>query len=101
MPSPPESTPTPEVIAPALVEINPRSDEFFMDEALRMARKAFAIGEVPVGAVVVSGGRVIARAYNQVEMLKDENSSDRGLISTRAGAMTSGVGVDSGGDGIA
>lgn len=81
-----ESTPTPEVIAPALVEINFRSDEFFMDEALRMARRAFAIGEVPVGAVVVSGGRVIARAYNQVEMLKDATAHAEMLAITQAEA---------------
>jgi tRNA(adenine34) deaminase len=46
-------------------------DEEFMAEALRQARKAAAGGEVPVGAVVVRDGRVIARGYNQVELLKD------------------------------
>ena len=46
-------------------------DEEFMGEALRQARKAAAAGEVPVGAVVVREGRVIARGYNQVELLKD------------------------------
>lgn len=42
-----------------------------MAEALRQARKAASGGEVPVGAVVVRDGRVIARGYNQVELLKD------------------------------
>ena len=40
----------------------------FMGEALRLARKAFQADEVPVGAVVVRAGRIIARAYNQVEL---------------------------------
>lgn len=42
-----------------------------MNEALREARKAFAEDEVPVGAVLVKDGRIIARGRNQVEMLKD------------------------------
>ena len=47
------------------------SDETFMREALRLARKAFEKEEVPVGAIVVRNGKIIARAFNQVEMLKD------------------------------
>ncbi len=46
-------------------------DEKFMLEALKEAWKAFLKDEVPVGAVLVQEGRVIARGYNQVEMLKD------------------------------
>lgn len=46
-------------------------DERFMLEALKEAWKAFLSGEVPVGAVLVKNGHVIARGYNQVEMLKD------------------------------
>lgn len=46
-------------------------DEKFMIEALKEAWKAFEKGEVPIGAVLVQNGRVIARGYNQVEMLKD------------------------------
>ncbi len=46
-------------------------DEKFMLEALREAWKAFQKKEVPVGAVLVKEGRVIARGYNQVEMLND------------------------------
>lgn len=42
-----------------------------MLEALKEAWKAFVAEEVPVGAVLVKKGRVIARGYNQVEMLKD------------------------------
>lgn len=46
-------------------------DERFMLEALKEAYKAYLADEVPVGAVLVKAGRVIARGYNQVEMLKD------------------------------
>jgi len=46
-------------------------DERFMLEALKESVKAFDAGEVPVGAVLVKKGRVIARGHNQVEMLKD------------------------------
>lgn len=43
----------------------------FMEEALKEARKAAAIGEVPVGAVIVRDGEIIARAHNLVETRKD------------------------------
>ena len=46
-------------------------DEKFMLEALKEAWKAFEAEEVPVGAVLVKDKQVIARGYNQVEMLKD------------------------------
>ncbi|MCB1112692.1 MAG: nucleoside deaminase [Chlamydiales bacterium] len=42
-----------------------------MIEALKEAWRAYQYEEVPVGAVLVHGGRIIARGYNQVEMLKD------------------------------
>ena len=57
-----------------------------MREALRLAKKAYAAEEVPVGAVVVRGGRVIARAYNQVEMLKDATAHAEMLALTQAEA---------------
>ncbi len=46
-------------------------DIFFMRQALDEARQAFAADEVPVGAVVVCGGNVVARAHNLTEMLCD------------------------------
>jgi len=46
-------------------------DTLFMREALKEARKAYQAGEVPVGAVLVAHQKVIARAHNQVELLKD------------------------------
>ena len=62
------------------------TDESFMSEALRLARKAFEQEEVPVGAVVVRGGRIIARAWNQVEMLKDATAHAEMLAITQAEA---------------
>jgi tRNA(adenine34) deaminase len=47
------------------------NDEFFMQQALKEARKAQEKGEVPIGAVVVMNGQVIGRGFNQVEMLND------------------------------
>jgi tRNA(adenine34) deaminase len=41
------------------------SDEFWMEEALREAQRALALGEVPVGAVVVNDGRIVGRGCNQ------------------------------------
>ncbi len=51
--------------------IDLNSDEYFMNEAIKEAKKALRNDEVPVGAVVVHNGVVIGRGYNQVEILKD------------------------------
>ena len=45
--------------------------EKFMDIAFREAEKAFKIGEIPVGAIIVKDGVIIGKGYNQVETLKD------------------------------
>ena len=47
------------------------NDEQFMQEALREAQAAFSEKEVPIGGVVVCGGRIIARAHNYTERLTD------------------------------
>jgi tRNA(adenine34) deaminase len=47
------------------------SDEYFMNEALKEARKGFEQEEVPVGAVVVNHNRIIARACNMTQQLND------------------------------
>lgn len=47
------------------------SDEYFMQLALKEAQKAFDEGEVPVGAIVVSGNRIIGKGYNLTERLHD------------------------------
>jgi len=53
------------------MELSVFSDEQFMREALKEARKAFDADEVPVGAVVVANNRIIARAHNLTERLND------------------------------
>ena len=65
---------------------DPDLDALFMRQALLFAEKAFKAGEVPVGAVVVQNGRVIARAYNQVELLKDATAHAEMLAVTQAEA---------------
>ncbi|NCB08933.1 MAG: nucleoside deaminase [Bacteroidia bacterium] len=51
--------------------IEPFNDEYFMKRAFAEAVVAFEKGEVPVGAVVVSNGKIIARAHNLTETLND------------------------------
>jgi len=64
--------------------IDLQSDHYFMGEALRLARRAFAAEEVPVGAVIVREDRIVARAYNQVELLKDATAHAEMLALTQA-----------------
>lgn len=54
-------------------------DEFFMNEAIKCAKKAAAIGEAPIGAVIVKNGEIISRAYNRRE--KDKNALKHAEIS--------------------
>jgi tRNA(adenine34) deaminase len=64
--------------------IDLQSDDYFMGEALRQAARAYEAEEVPVGAVIVRHGRVIARASNQVELLKDATAHAEMLAITQA-----------------
>ena len=64
--------------------IDLHSDDYFMGEALRQAARAYEKGEVPVGAVVVRAGHIIARAGNQVETLKDATAHAEMLALTQA-----------------
>ena len=64
--------------------IDLESDHYFMGEALRQAAKAYAAEEVPVGAVLVRAGRIIARGFNQVELLKDATAHAEMLTITAA-----------------
>jgi tRNA(adenine34) deaminase len=82
-PSDPSSE-TPELPPDSQPQIDLTSDHFFMGEALRQAVKAYSVGEVPVGAVVVRKGRIIARAFNQVETLKDATAHAEMLALTAA-----------------
>ena len=63
-----------------------RNDEDYMRVALRQAEQAFAAGEVPIGAIVVYKDQIIARAFNQVEMLKDATAHAEILAITQASA---------------
>ena len=60
------------------------TDEYFMREALKEANKALESAEVPVGAVVVWGNRIIARAHNQTEKLTDATAHAEMLAVTAA-----------------
>ena len=51
--------------------IEPYSDEFFMQQALKEAEKGIKSDEVPVGAVIVAKNQIIARAHNLTELLND------------------------------
>ncbi|MFZ2937586.1 MAG: tRNA adenosine(34) deaminase TadA [Candidatus Omnitrophota bacterium] len=61
-----------------------RKHNLYMQEALKEARKAFEEDEVPVGAVVVYDGKVIARGHNQIERLKDPTAHAEMLALTSA-----------------
>jgi tRNA(adenine34) deaminase len=63
-----------------------KRDIEFMQEALKEARSAFDEDEVPVGAIVVYKGKVISRAHNQVERLKDPTAHAEMLALTSATA---------------
>jgi len=60
------------------------SDSYFMGEALRQALRAGHADEVPIGAVVTHQGKIIARAFNQVETLKDATAHAEMLAITQA-----------------
>lgn len=53
------------------IMIEPFGDEYFMKKAFTEALQAFDKGEIPVGAVVVANGKIIARAHNLTETLND------------------------------
>jgi tRNA(adenine34) deaminase len=66
--------------------IDLQSDDYFMGEALRQAQVARRQEEVPIGAVVVREGRILARACNQVEQLQDATAHAEMLAITQAEA---------------
>jgi len=67
---------------------SPTHDDTFMDEALGLAREAAAADEVPVGAVIVRDGHIIARASNQVETRKDALAHAEMLVLAEAEKIT-------------
>jgi len=64
-----------------------RIEEIYMSEALKEAEKAFAEDEVPVGAVVVHQGRIIARGHNQIERLRDPTAHAEMIAITQAASQ--------------
>ena len=67
---------------PPIIDLH--SDQHFMGEALRLGQQAYARKEVPIGAVIVRDSRIIARAHNQVETLKDATAHAEMLALTQA-----------------
>jgi tRNA(adenine34) deaminase len=74
--------PVPDSTSDPVIDLS--SDQYFMGEALRQARKALAAEEVPIGAIVVRGAEIIGRAWNQVEALKDATAHAEMLALTQA-----------------
>src|SRR3981081_2711931 len=66
--------------------VEKQNDANFMRAPSRLPEKAREADEVPVGAVVVRAGKIIARAYNQVELLKDATAHAEMLALTQAEA---------------
>ncbi len=64
--------------------INPFDDKYFMKKALQEAEIALSEGEVPIGAVVVCNGQIIAKGHNQVETLNDPTAHAEMLAFTAA-----------------
>ncbi|HEV7381471.1 MAG TPA: nucleoside deaminase [Dyadobacter sp.] len=60
------------------------ADRYFMAEAFRLAQRALEEGEIPVGALVVIGERIIGKGYNQTEKLKDVTAHAEMLAITAA-----------------
>lgn len=60
------------------------SDEYFMQMALREAQRAFDEEEIPIGAVVVQNGKIIARGYNMTEKLNDPTAHAEMIALTSA-----------------
>ena len=59
-------------------------DKYYMLEALKEARKAFEEDEVPVGAIIVSQKRIVAKAHNQIERLNDPTAHAEMIAITQA-----------------
>lgn len=64
-------------------------NEYFMSEALKQAKVALEYNEVPIGAVITLENKIIAKAYNQVEMLKDPTAHAEMIAITQAASHLS------------
>jgi tRNA(adenine34) deaminase len=70
--------------------IEPFGDEYYMRKALQEAEYAMEKGEIPVGAIVVCAGRIIARAHNLTELLNDVTAHAEMQAITAAANLTGG-----------
>jgi tRNA(adenine34) deaminase len=60
------------------------TDQYYMLQAIKEARKAFEIDEVPIGALIVMNGKIIARGHNHVEKLNDSSAHAEMIALTSA-----------------
>lgn len=60
------------------------TDEYFMMQALKEAKKAFEEGEIPIGAIVVLNEKIIARGHNMTERLNDPTAHAEMIALTSA-----------------
>ncbi|NOX85920.1 MAG: nucleoside deaminase [Chlorobi bacterium] len=72
------------------MDLKNRSDEFYMKEALKEARKALEKDEVPIGAVIVCHDRIVSRAHNLTETLTDVTAHAEMQAITAASAYLGG-----------
>ena len=70
------------------------SDEYFMKQAFDQAKIAFEAGEIPIGAVVVSNNKIIARTHNQTELLNDFTAHAEMLAFTSASEYFGNILID-------
>ena len=64
--------------------VSPKPDDQFMHEALKEAERAFSSRDLPVGAVIVHQGQVVARAHHQVKLLRDPTAHATIIAITQA-----------------
>jgi tRNA(adenine34) deaminase len=62
------------------------TDDYFMNQAIKEAEKALEVGEIPVGAIIVSNNHIIARAHNQTQILDDVTAHAEIMAITTASA---------------
>jgi tRNA(adenine34) deaminase len=68
----------------------PNEDEYYMSLALKQAERALEEDEIPVGAVVVCQGKIVAKAFNQTEILTDVTAHAE-MIAITSAAQTIGA----------
>ena len=61
-----------------------KGDDYYMDQALKEAQKAFDADEVPIGSIIVMNDQIIARGHNQVETLNDATAHAEMIALTSA-----------------